>query len=139
MAKQTNLYITSEINGFGLIIENGDGTGYQTLYTASAEDAIVKSLMATSSDTAAMNVVLAVNDGVADHIIGTVNVPIAAGTNGSTAAVDLLSASMLPGLPVDQYGKRILPMKNGHILKAAVLVAVTAAKAINIYGIAEEY
>lgn len=139
MAKQTNLYITAEINNPCLIIENADGTAYQTLYTASAEDAVVKSLMATSDDTAAMSITLAINDGVADHIIGTVNVPIAAGTNGSTAAVDLLSASMMPGLPVDQYGKRILPLKNGDILKAKVLVAVTAAKVVAVTGVVEEY
>lgn len=139
MAKSEALYSTNEIEDFGLYIENGDGTSYQTLYTASTNDAVVKALMATSDDTAAMNVVLAVNDGVADHIIGTINVPIAAGTNGSTAAVDLLSASMMPGLPVDQYGKRVLPMKNGSILKAKVLVAVTAAKAVHLLGIAEEY
>ena len=139
MAKQTNLYVTAEINNPVLLIENADGTSYQTLYTASAEDAVVKSLMATSDDTAAMNIMLAINDGVADHPIGTVNVPIAAGTNGTTAAVDLFNSSMLPGLPMDQYGKRILPMKNGYLLKAKVLVAVTAAKTVAITGVVEEY
>lgn len=139
MAKSQNLNITQEINTAAAQILTADTTTKKTLYTASADDAVVKSLMATSNDTAAMNIALYVNDGTLDRWIGTVNVPTLSGTNGTAPAVDLLSGTAMPGLTFDQNGKRVLPMKNGHILKAAVLVTVTAAKEVNIFGVVEEY
>jgi hypothetical protein len=139
MAKQTSLYVTDEIVGAGASFVNADGTAYKTVYTAGADDAVVKSLMATSNDTAAVNLKIAIHDGTADRIIGTVNVPATSGTNGTAAAVDLLAAAVMPGLPLDQNGKRIIPMQNGHLLKVAPLVAVTATKQVDVFAMVEEY
>lgn len=139
MAKQTNLYVTDEINNSGASFVNADGTAYKTAFTPSADDSIVKALMATSTDTAAVNLKIAINDGSTDRIIGTVNVPANSGTNGTAAAVDLLAAASLPGLPLDQNGKRIIPMQNGHTLKVAPLVAVTATKQVDVFAIGEDY
>ena len=139
MAKSTSLNVTQQIEFAAGQILPADTTTKKTLYTASSDDAVLKSLMATSTDTAAMNVALYVNDGTADRLIGTVNVPALSGSNGTAAAVDLLSGTAMPGLGFDQNGKRILSLKNGAILKAAVLVTVTAAKQIDILGVVEEY
>lgn len=139
MAKQTSLFITKQVKNPCKTLLPADGTALQALYTASADDAVVKSLMCRSNDTAAMNVVVAINNGSADFILGTVNVPITAGSTGAIAAVDLLSGTLLPGLPYDQNGKRILPLQAGYILKVGVLVAITAAKQIDVTGVVEEY
>jgi hypothetical protein len=50
-----------------------------------------------------------------------------------------MASAVMPGLPLDQNGKRIIPMQNGHILKVAPLVAVTATKQVDVFGIVEEY
>ncbi len=139
MAKQTNLYVTQAVKLPGVSFANADGTTAKTLYTAAADDAIVKSIMVTSTDTAARNLRLIVNDGTTDRTIGTVNIPVTAGTTGAIAAVDLLGAALMPGLPLDQQGKRILPMQGGHIIKLAPLVAVTATFAIDAVAVVEEY
>lgn len=139
MTKQTSLYITDTIKTPGVSFANADGTAYKTLYTAAADDAVVKSIMVTSTDGTARNLKVAMNDGTTDRIIGTVNIPITAGTTGAIASVDLLSGSLLPGLPLDQQGKRILPMQATHILKIAPLVAVTAAATIDVVAVVEEY
>lgn len=139
MAKTNTVPVSQNIKCAAYSILPADTTTYKTLYTAGANDAVVKSLMACSTDTAARNVVLVVNNGTADFIIGCVNVPITAGDTGAVAAVDLLAAALLPGLPLDQNGKRVLPMQTGHILKVGVLVAVTAAKQIDCVAVVEEY
>jgi len=139
MAKQTNLYITDTIKTPGVSFANADGTTAKTLYTAAADDAVVKAIMVTSTDTAARNLRLIINDGSTDRTIGTVNIPITAGTTGSITAVDMLGAALMPGLPLDQQGKRILPMQAGHILKVAPLVAVTATFTIDVTAVVEEY
>lgn len=139
MAKQTSLYVTDTIKTPGVSFANADGTTAKTLYTAAADDAIVKSIMVTSNDTSTVNVKVIINDGSTDRIIGTVAVATLSGTSGSAAAVDLLSSSLLPGLPLDQNGKRVLPLQGTHVLKVAPLVAVTAAKTVDVVAVVEEY
>ena len=139
MAKSTALNVTQNVANPCVTILPADATAFKTVHTAGVNDDIVKSLMIASTDTAAMNVQLAINTGAADFILGTVNVPIASGTNGTAASVDALASSMLPGLPLDQSGKRVLPLKAGYVLKARVLVAVTAAKQVDISSVVEQY
>lgn len=139
MAKQSNLYITKQVKNPAKTLLPAHGTALQAIYTASADDAIVKSLMARSNDTAPQNVVVAYNDGVADFVIGTVAVPANAGNTGAIAAVDLLSGTLLPGLPYDQNGKRILPLQSNYILKVGTLAAITAGKQIDVTSGVEEY
>lgn len=139
MAKQSNLYITRTIKTPGVSIANADGTTAKTLYTAGADDAVMKSLMITSDDSAAQNVQVILNDGSTDRVLGTVPVPANAGTNGTIVAVDAFSATMLPGLPVDQNGKRVLPLQATHVVKLKSVAAVTAAKTISGVAVVEEY
>jgi hypothetical protein len=139
MAKQTNLYITDTIKTPGVSFANADSTTAKTLYTAGADDAVVKAIMATSTDGTARNLKLIVNDGSTDRCIGTVNIPLNAGTTGSAAAVDLLASTLLPGLQLDQQGKSVLPLQAGHVLKIAPLIAVTAAAVIDVVAVVEEY
>jgi hypothetical protein len=72
-------------------------------------------------------------------VLGTVPVPAAAGTGGTVVAVDALSSTWLPGLPVDQNGKRVLPLQGTHVLKLKSPVAVTAAKTVAGVAVVEEY
>lgn len=139
MAKSSTLNVTQNIKTPGVSLQNADGTTAKTLYTSGANDSVVKSLMISSDDSAVQNVQVIVNDGTIDRVIGTVNVPASAGTNGTVAAVDALAAAMLPGLPVDQNGKRVLPLQATFVLKLKSLVAVTAAKTVAGVAVVEEY
>ena len=68
--------------------------------------------------------------GTVKNTLGSVNVPTLSGTSGTAAAVDLLSGTLMPGLPYDANGKRVLPLPAGAILKVASQATVTAAKTI---------
>jgi hypothetical protein len=139
MAKSTNLNFTQEINLVGKRLTSTDTTTFVTLYTASTDDAVVKSLTVTTTDTAAVNLKIAINDGTTDFLLGTVRVALASGTDGAVASVDVLGSSLLPGLPRDLNSRSILPLKNGHILKVGCLATMTAAKQTDILAIVEEY
>lgn len=139
MAKSATLNVTQRTTHAAGNILPADTTTKKTIYTASADDAVIKTLNITSTDTAAMNVQLYVNDGTADRLLGTIPVPALSGTNGTVISVDMLDGSKIPGLAYDMNGKRILALKAGAIVKVAVLVTVTAAKQIDIYGTVEEF
>lgn len=139
MAKSTSLPFTQNIKLTATTIVNADSTNKKTLFTAGANDSIVKSLHVVSDDTAARVVNIYVNDGSTDNYIGAVNVPITSGFTGAIAAVDLLNGTLFPNLPYDSNGKRVLPLPAGYVLKVSVQVAVTAAKTLSVTCMAEDY
>lgn len=139
MAKSTALNLPQHIRTKGVQFVNADGTTAKTLYTVGAEDARLLSLTVVSDDTAAVNIQILLGIGGTDYPIGTVNVPIASGSNGTVNGIDLINATAIPGLPVDANGKRYLPLEAGVVLKVKPLVAVTAAKTVSIVASLEDY
>lgn len=139
MSKQTELFLPAAIKNAGVTIVPADTTARKTVYTASANDAIIKGVSCVSDDTAAVNLRVFVDIGGTEYQIGTVNIPIASGTNGAANAVDVLNSTAMSHLPLDRNGKRILPLAAGAILKVAALATVTAAKTVTITATVEEY
>lgn len=139
MAKSTNLNFTQEIEVVGKRLTSSDTTSYVTLYTSATNDSVVKSITVTTTDTSAVNLKVAINDGTTDFLLGTVRVALASGTDGAVASVDILGSSLLPGLPRDLNSRSILPLKNGHILKVGCLATMTAAKQTDVLAVVEEY
>jgi len=139
MPKSTNLNFTQEIEIAGKQLTSASTTALQTVYTAGTNDAVLKSLTATSDDSAAVNLKVVVNDGSTDFLLGTVRIAATSGTDGAAATVDILGSSLLPGLPRDLNNRAILPLKNGYILKVGCLATMTSAKTANIVAVIEEY
>ena len=139
MPKSTNLNFTQNIKLSGAKIVPADTTTLKTLYTAGTNDAIVKAINVQSTDTAARVVQLWVNDGATDFLIGSVNIPLRSGDNGTAATIDLLGGTLMPSLPYDASGKRILTLPAGYILKVNSQATVTSAKEITFVCMAEDY
>ena len=139
MAKQTALYLTKGIANAAVTLTSSDTTAWKTVYTASADDAMVKMLSAASDDTAAVNLRIGIDIGGTVFQIGTVNIPIATGTNGTANAVNLMNRTALPFLPIDGVGNPYIPLKAGSILKVAALATMTAAKTLTVTSSSEEY
>lgn len=115
---------------------------YKTLYTASTDDAVVKAINVASTDSAArvMSLWIADSATATPRLIGAVNIPASSGapTSGTAATVDLLGGTLMPSLPYDANGKRVIPLKAGQVLAVSV-PAVTAATAIYVNAMVEEY
>lgn len=128
MAKSTSLFLPKGANNQSVTLASGDTTTPKTCFTAAADDSDVKAIVVASDDTAAINLKLFVTRGGTDYLLGTVNVPIASGSNGTAPSVDVLSSVALVGLPIDAVGKRYIPLKTGDTLKVGCLATMTAAK-----------
>jgi len=139
MAKSTNLNFTQTLKLSAAVITPTETTTAQTVFTAGTDDSVVKAINVASTDTAARVLSLFVNNGSSDILIGRVNIPANSGNNGTAATVDLLGGTLMPSLPYDSNGKRILPLPAGYILKAGTTTTVTAAQSITVTAMAEDY
>jgi hypothetical protein len=112
---------------------------FKELYTASENDAIVKSINVASFDTAARIMSLWII-GTDDQpvSIGAVNIPLRSGDNGTAAAVDLIGGTLMPSLPYDSNGKRVIALKAGQRIAVSVPL-VTAGTQFNVTAQIEEY
>lgn len=139
MAKTNTIPIPQNVKSSGATFTNADGTAWKTIASGGANDALVKMAGAASTDTAIQNIQLGVSDGATVRPIGTVPVSANAGTNGTASAVDLFDTAQIPQLAIDSNGKAFVPLQAGYSLQAKVLVAVTAAKQIDVQCAVEEY
>lgn len=117
-------------------IANADGTALQTVFTAGSDGGAVTQLSATTTDTSAVIAVLTLNDGTTAIVVGEVPVPAGAGTDGSTPAVDLLSATAMPGL---MQADGSLVMGPSAVLSVSAKSAVTAAKTLDVTALGGQY
>jgi hypothetical protein len=120
-------------------IQNSDSTNLVTVLTPPTTGSKVVAIMVTSDDTSARDLQLVITKSGVDYPIGTTTIAITAGTIAATAAVNMLDTAKLPGLPVDRDGQRYLLLESGAVLKAKVLVAVTAAKFVNIVALHSDF
>lgn len=139
MAKLEAFNQTQNIKFAAVTILPADASALKTVFTAGANDSIVKSLIVVSDDTAARVLDLYINNGTTDFRIGAVNIPLASGNAGAVANVDLLSGAWITGLPFDGSGKRVLPLPANYVLKVSSQSTVTAAKTITVACMAEDY
>ena len=107
-----------------------DTTAQKVVCTAGADGTKVVSLIATSNDTATMNVQILIKRSATSILLGTGRIVTLSGTDGAAANVNLLNA--ITGLPVDNDGQPYLYLVSGDTLECAVLVTVTAAKTISL-------
>lgn len=112
---------------------------YKEFYTASLNDAVVKSINVASFDSVARVMSLwIIGTDNQPMLLGAVNIPANSGNNGTAAAIDLLGGTLIPALPYDSNGKRVVILKAGEKLAVSV-PAVTAGTQINVTAQIEEY
>lgn len=108
-------------------------TAYLTLYTAGANGSKCFSMWATSNDSAAH--VLTVQ--LVNATIKYGGMTLTTGTSlpgfaTGVGALNLMSSTVWPGLPLDSDGNPYIILASGDTLQATYTTAVTAADAVNI-------
>lgn len=109
-----------------------DTSTLKTLVTAGASGSKVTSIMAASDDSSARIVAYGITRGGTFYQIGAVSVAITSGTDGATAATNLLSVSQVAGLPIDADGQRYLLLQSGDTLQVKTTTTVTSAKTVHL-------
>lgn len=105
----------------------GTTTNAVTILTAGANGCIVDSLVANTTSTAAVNLLLSIVDSAGTSVrpLGLVNVPLSSGNVSGVLNVDVLNPAVLNGMTVDQNGKRIIRLAPSETLRVAVLANLT--------------
>lgn len=135
MGKQSSLFLGANIAHGKIDFTTATTTD---LISAASNDSLVKSIIVRSTDTAAQVLHLLLHDGSAAYSFAAVSIPAAAGNDGTTASVDLLASNLLPGLPVDNVGKRYIPLKTGYKLQCT-LDAINSTKHIIVVAFGEDF
>lgn len=135
VAKNELLYNVSGYAPIKGVFTSADTTVAKAIGTANAADANLIWLSITSTDTVANDLLVYLNDGTTDYLIGHIDVPALSGSDGTTPAVNGLNSTNLPFTLLDDTGlNRYLPMDGGTIIKMAARLTITATKAINVRG-----
>lgn len=118
----------------------GSNTNAATAYTAGASGGRVMSLTAVTDDTVTVNVFVFIYRGSTVIPIGLVNVPLSSGnTNAARFNVDFLDGVNIVGLPLDNTGKRYIPLMPNDVLKVGALANLTAAKTCWVQAQGNDY
>jgi len=116
---------------------DGIAADAKVCYTAGSYGGMVESLLASTNDTAAVNVFVYILSGTTVHPLGIVNVPLSSGNAASVLNVDLING--IVGLPVNSVGKKYIPLQGGMSIKVAVLAAMTANKILWVKSLGVDY
>lgn len=136
MAKQTSLFLPVGANNQSLALTSADTTVATLGFTAGANGSDVKSIVATTTDTVTVNLLVYVVRGGTNYLLGGVNIPVTAGFTGALPSVDILAAAIIPGIPLDSIGKPYLSLASGDTLKFACKATMSGSvtTTVNVFG-----
>ena len=127
----TPTYVGTPKVGLAQILP-ADTTANKTIVTAGASGSKITGLTLTSNDSAAKVVQVSLVRTAVTYILGSVAVPALSGTDGVAAGINVLTNTLIPGIPVDNDGQAYIYLQSGDTLVAAVTVTLTAAKTISL-------
>lgn len=118
----------------------GSNTNGATAYTAGTAGGRVMSLTAVTDDTVTVNVFVYIYRGSTVIPLGLVNVPLSSGnTNAARFNVDFLDGVNILGLPIDNTGKRYIPLMANDVLKVGALANLSSGKTAWIQASGNDY
>ena len=118
----------------------GSNTNGATCYTAGTAGGRVMSLTAVTDDTVTVNVFVWILRSSTVIPIGLVNVPLSSGnTNAARFNVDFLDGINIVGLPLDNTGKRYIPLMPNDVLRVGALANLTTAKTCWVHASGNDY
>lgn len=121
----------------GLVqIANADASAQKTVVTAGSSGSKVTALYASSTDTSARDVQVALVRGGTTYILGTTTVALRSGDTAGTPVVDLLNTTVFPVglLANDQDAQKYLFLESGDTLVVSALTTVTSGKIISVHA-----
>ena len=132
--------------GVGLIVASsntvtlGSDTNGVSIYTASSAGGRCMSLTAVTDDTVTVNVFVWILRSSTVIPLGLVNVPLSSGnTNAARFNVDFLDGINIVGLPIDNSGKRYIPLMPNDVLRVGALANLTTAKTCWVHASGNDY
>lgn len=111
-----------------------------THVTGSSSGTKVQSLVAASDSTSDHVFLVKLSSGGTAVTLGAVTVTKSAGTDGATPSIDMLSPTMIPGLPVDANGVPYISLPStSYILTLTASAAINTGKTCHFTSIAASF
>ena len=108
----------------------GSDTNGVVAYTAGSLGGRVYSLTAVTSSTVIVNTYVYILRGATVIPVGLVSIPLSSGnTLAVKTNVDYLDGVNIVGLPLDNTGKRYIPLQGGDRLKLSTIINIAAGSA----------
>ena len=118
----------------------GNNTNGLAVYTAGTKGGRVMSLTAVTDDTVTVNVFVYIYRGTTVIPIGLVNVPLSSGnTNAARFNIDFLDGVNILGLPLDNTGRRYIPLMPNDVLKVGSLANLSSGKTCWVHASGNDY
>jgi hypothetical protein len=118
--------------GFVQFTSASTPTAYVTLYTAGANGSRCYGLWLNSSDSVSHQTFVQLSDG--SILYGGVSLTTGTTTPGfanGAPALNAISPSVWPGLPIDNNGNPYIQLQSGDLIRVTYVTAVTAAQGVN--------
>lgn len=116
------------IKNAAIEMDNADGTTILDLVTAGTGGARIDKISVVSDDTAAVQLDFYYYDGATSFRLGTITIPIGAGTVAGTPSVSVLNQTDMPFLADDLA----FYLEAGDKLRVAAQSAITSAKVVHL-------
>ncbi len=142
-ATTPNSLVTPQTPNRGIVqfLQGTDTAGtYKTLYTAGTNGSRCYGMLLNSNDTATTHLVTVqiVNTAV-KYGGAALTAGLSAGFANGSAAQPIMSSSVWPGLPVDQYGNPYIQLISGDTVQATFATSLTTSAVINLYVVCNDY
>lgn len=136
-ATTPNSIVTPQTPNRGVVqfLQGTDSAGtYKTLYTAGSNGSRCYGMLMNNNDTATTHLVTVQIVNATVKYGGTaLTTVLSAGFVSGTAPQSLMSSSVWPGLPADQYGNPYTQLVSGDTIQATFGTALTTSAVINIF------
>lgn len=136
-ATTPNSIVTPQTPNRGVVqfLQGTDNAGtYKTLYTAGANGSRCYGMLMNNNDTSTTHLVTVQIVNATVKYGGTaLTTTLDAGFANSSTAQPLMSSSVWPGLPVDQYGNPYVQLVSGDTIQATFATTLTTSTLINMY------
>lgn len=139
MAKQKEIFLTKGYNAAGITFTNADTTTIKNIYTAGADDSLIKSIAVTSSSTTDADALFYLFNGTTRFLFGHLDVPANAGFNGIVNQVNGLNKTNFPCLEMNSSGVAFLPLKTGWSLQVALKNTLAAGEILTVVVSVEDF
>jgi len=118
----------------------GVNTNGATIYTAGTKGGRVVSLSGVTDDAVTVNVHIYILRSATVIPLGLVNVALSSGnTFAARFNIDFLDGANILGLPIDNTGKRYIPLMPNDVLRCGALANLTTAKTCWVQGQGMDY
>ena len=135
-----NSVITTQVpRAYKAQIVNGTGTNPVTIATAGTNGTKISSILCTDTDTSGYTLTFSIVRSATTYVFVVVQIPASSGNLNGTVPLNVMSSTVLPGLPVDTNNNPYFYLESTDTLQFASTGTVASPKVVSCGTVAEDF